>query len=115
MKITTQNARSLNAPSKKCLLKQNLKQFEYEIIILQETKLNKEERIKLENKLGSWKINLQESRGASGGLGMIWNPRKVTLNVLKSNNLQMSSKIKSIKTNLQLILIKIYGPTHSID
>ena len=53
MKIKTLNARGLNAPSKKNLLKKNLTQFECEIILLQETKLNKEEA-KLEKKMGSW-------------------------------------------------------------
>ena len=67
MKITTWNARGLNAPIKKFLLKHNLKQFDSKIIMLQETKLNKEEGIKLGKKLGSWNINLHESRGASRG------------------------------------------------
>jgi exonuclease III len=98
MKITTWNARGLNAPSKKRLLKNNLKQFEYEIIIIQETKINKE-GLKLEKILGNWNIILHELRGASGGLGMIWNPRKVNLNSIQSNNSWMSSRIKSIKNN----------------
>ena len=115
MKITTWNARGLNAPIKKFLLKHNLKQFDSKIIMLQETKLNKEEGIKIEKILDSWNINLHESRGVTGGLGIIWNPRKVILNGLNSNNSWMSSRIKSIKTNLQLILINIYGPTHNID
>lgn len=115
MRITTQNAQGLNVPSKKCLLKNNLKQFESEVIILQEIKLNRDEGIKLEMKLGSWNTNFHDARGASRGLGMIWNPRKVNLNILNSNNSQMSSRIKSLKSNLQLILINIYGPTHNID
>ena len=74
MKLTTWNARGLNAPSKKHLLKRNLTLFDIDILLLQETKLNKEERQKLGQKLGKWKIELQHSQGASGGLGIIWNP-----------------------------------------
>ena len=107
MKITTWNARGLNTLSKKRLLIQNLKHFDSEIIMLQETKLNKEEGSRLEKKLGSWNTYLQESRGASGGLGIIWNPRKVILNILKSSLSWISSRVKSIKTNLQFILIHI--------
>ena len=105
MKITTWNARGLNAPSKKRLLKHNLKQFKSEIVMIQETKL-KEEGIKLEKILGNWNVNLLESRGASGGLGMIQNPRKVSLNVIHSNNSWMSSIIKSIKNELTTIFNK---------
>ena len=54
MKIMTWIARGLNATSKKCLLKENLKHFESKIIMLQETKLNKEEGCKFEKKLGNW-------------------------------------------------------------
>ena len=83
--------------------------------MLQETKLNKEEGIKLEMKLSRWYTYLQESRGAARGLGIIWNPRKVTLNILKSSPSWINSKIKSIKTNLQFVLINIYGPIHNLD
>lgn len=115
MKITTWNARGLNAPRKKCILKQNLKHFESEIIILQETKLNKEECIKLEKKIGSWNFYLHESRGALGGLGMIWNPRKVILNILISNQSWLCSRVNRIKTNLQFLLININSPTSNSD
>lgn len=115
MKITTWNARGLNAPSKKRLLKKNLKVFEFESILLQETKLNKEEETKLEKKIGSWNIKLHESRGASRGLGFIWNPSKVSLDILNSNKNWLSSRVKSIKTNLQFILVNIYGPTYNTD
>lgn len=86
MKITTWNARGLNAPSKKRLLKQNINLFDSKIILLQETKLNYIEGIKLGKKLCNWSITMQESLGASRGLGFIWNHRKVTLDILSTNN-----------------------------
>ena len=82
MKITTWNARGLNASSKQRLLYQNVKAFESEIIMLQEIKLNKDEGHRLENKMRRWKLYLQESKGALGGLGFIWNPRKVILKII---------------------------------
>ena len=42
---------------------------------------------------------------------MIWNPRKVTLDILSSNNSWLSNRVSSIKTNLHFILVNIYGPT----
>ena len=83
--------------------------------MLQETKLNKEEGIKLDKKLGSQNVNLQESKGASGGLGMIQNPKKVILNILNSNNSWMSSRVRTLKTNIQFILVNIYGQIYNID
>ena len=73
MKITTWNARGLNAPSKKRLLKCNLTLFDSDISLLQETKLNKEEGLKLSQKLGKWKSKFNQSHGASGRLGIIQN------------------------------------------
>ena len=55
MKLKTWNARGLNAPSNKRLLKLNLTLFDTDILLLQETKLNKEEGQKLGQKLGKWK------------------------------------------------------------
>ena len=52
MKKTTWNARGLNAPSKKRLVKQNLKSFDSDIVIIQETKLNNDGAIKLDKMLG---------------------------------------------------------------
>jgi exonuclease III len=115
MRITTWNARGLNASSKQRLLYHNLKAFESEIILLQETKLNKEEGNKLSNKLKRWNLHMQESRGASGGLGLIWNPRKVLLKVISSSHYWISSYIKGITSNFQFILINVYGPTPNMD
>ena len=54
MRITTWNARGLNAPSKKRLIKQYLKSFNSEIILIQEKNLNKSEGAKLNKSLGLW-------------------------------------------------------------
>lgn len=71
MRITTWNARGLNAPSKKRILKHNLKNFESDIILIQETKLNKSESSSLGRSIGNWSLIRQEASGASGGLGVI--------------------------------------------
>ena len=100
MKITTWNARGLNTPSKKFLLKRNLTLFDSDITLLQETKLNKEEGIKLSQKVEKWKFEFQHSQGASRGLGLIWNPRQ---------------RVVNIKLNLQIVIINAYGPSPTID
>ena len=115
MKITTWNARGLNASSKQRLLLHNLKAFESEIIMLQETKLNKEEGQKLENKMRRWNLHQQESRGASGGLGFIWKQRKVCLKIIESRHSWINCHVKGIISNLQFLLINVCGPIQNLD
>ena len=55
MKLTTWNARGLNAPSKKRLLKHNLNAFNSNIILIQEAKLSKVEIDKFSKMLGIWR------------------------------------------------------------
>lgn len=57
----------------------------------------------------------KESTGASKGLGVIWNHRKVALDILSLNNNWISSKVQSLKSNLSFILINVYGPTSSLE
>ena len=87
MKITTWNFRGLNAPRKKCLLKHNLTLFDSDIILIKETKLNKEEGIKLSQKLGIWKLEFKQSQGASGGLEIIWNTKKVNIEDISTHTI----------------------------
>ena len=48
--------------------------------------------------------------GASGGLGIFWNARKVSLCCLYQCHNWISASIKSLKSDLQFILINVYGP-----
>ena len=115
MKITTWNARGLNAPSKKCLLKRNLTLFDSDIILIQETKLNRDEGIKLSQKLGRWRSELQHLQGASGGLGIIWNPRQISIELISSQTNWMGARISSTKSYIKFVIINIYGPTPIAD
>ena len=83
--------------------------------MLQETKLNREEGQKLENKMRRWKMHLQKSRGASGGLGLKWNHRRVCLKIIESRHSWMSCHVKGIVSYLHFLLINVYGPIHNPD
>ena len=65
--------------------------------------------------LGIWGSFFQESVGASGGLGVFWNPKKVLLSCLNHFPNCISSSVKSLKSNLQFILINVYGPISYMD
>lgn len=113
MKITTWNVRGLNAPNKKRILKLNIKAFESDIILLQETKLNKIEGSNFKKRLGNWGSIFAESRGASGGLAVLWNKKKVSINIININNNWLCSMVKSIHSDLKFILCNIYGPVYT--
>ena len=114
MRITSWNARGLNAPSKNRLFKQHLKSFNSEIILIQETKLNKVEGDKFNKMLGVWKSIFIEAIGASGGLGIVWNPRKVSLNYLVSKGNWLCVNIQSLKSETKFVLINVYGPNNTL-
>lgn len=114
MRITSWNTRGLNAPNKKRLLKKHLKSFNSEIILIQETKLNKVEGDKISKMLGLWGSIFIEAIGASGGLGIIWNPKKVTLTYQVNNHNWLCASIQSLKSDTKFILINVYGPNNII-
>lgn len=58
---------------------------------------------------------MQESVGASRGLGFIWNHRRVTLEILSMNSNWISGVVTSMKSNLKFILINIYGRISNIE
>ena len=86
MRITSWNARGLIAPSKKRLIKQYLKIFNSKIILIQETKLSKIESSKFSMMVGIWDSIVTKAIGASGGLAILWNPRRVVIKHLVNNN-----------------------------
>ena len=65
--------------------------------------------------MGKWKIELQHSQGASGGLGIIWNPRQINIELLSSQTNWMGARITSTKSNLQTIIVNVYGPSLPTD
>lgn len=65
--------------------------------------------------LGVWRSTFQESSGASGGLGILWDLRKVSFKILNSSNNWISGKVQSLKSNLNFIIINVYGPVSNTD
>ena len=52
--------------------------------------------------------------GASSGLGFIWNPKKVDMHYLEHSCNWMCARVKSLKSDLKLILLNVYGPKSPI-
>ena len=103
MRITTWNVKGLNAPNKKRLIKQHLNKLNVDIILLQETKLSLSDGLKFNRSLGIWGSIFLEALGMSGGLGIIWNPKKVDLQCLEHSSNWMCVKVQSLKLDLKFI------------
>ena len=58
---------------------------------------------------------MHESVGASGGLGFIWNNRKVSLDILTSKNNWISGLAHSVKSDIKFILFNIYEPISDLE
>lgn len=65
---------------------------------------------KIKKQLGIWKSELVESNKASGGIGILWDPRRIDIFPLTSTKNLMGSTVKSYKNNLLFIIIHVYGP-----
>ena len=80
MRITSWNIRGYNSPLKIHLLKRRIESEKLVIVFLQETKCSEADLKAIGKKV--WHTNevvAIDSRGATGGIGIIWNPRKVAL------------------------------------
>ena len=58
---------------------------------------------------------MHESLGASGGLGLIWNHRKINLDILISKNNWISGLVNSVRSNIKFILFNVYGLVSNIE
>lgn len=86
MKIISWNVRVLNALKKQRLVLCCMKASKLEVVLLQETKVNKEKILSFTNKLGYWEVDFFEAMGSAGGLAILWNPRKVSYSHFSLNN-----------------------------
>lgn len=107
MKVITWNVRGLNAPKKQKILVHLMRRVEVDIMMLQEMKLGME---KIKRKLGGWEVVCEPSVGASVGLDILWNPRKVNFNRLGGGKYWIGGKVKILNEALEFVLINIYGP-----
>ena len=82
-----------------------------DILLIQETKL--EETAFLQTSKKIWKkkgSTALSSRGASGGIGTLWDDRKFEAMVIKNSTHWILTVLKQKDTNLLVSIINIYAP-----
>ncbi|GLJ40144.1 hypothetical protein SUGI_0822720 [Cryptomeria japonica] len=110
MKVVMWNVRGINSPNKQHILKCCILTSKAKLTLVQETKLNQSKIGYLQRKLGylEWEVVL--AVGASGGLGVIWDPRRVTIKHISSNKFRMCLSVRHLSCSINFILFNIYGP-----
>ncbi|XP_059068246.1 uncharacterized protein LOC131858814 [Cryptomeria japonica] len=62
-----------------------------------------------------WEGVFQEANGSAGGLGILWKPDSVKVNLSKKGENWMICNVYSIRENLEFPLINVYGPSKTAD
>lgn len=113
MKIVSWNVRGANGLQKKRLLRKRIKEDQPTILMLQETKC---EGSILKDRLnriwtGCESVTV-DAKGASGGLAIIWDPAKVSLNNFLATPFSISTSFFHLDYGVAGILTNVYGPNH---
>lgn len=115
MKFLTWNVRGCNAPDKRRLVKRGFDQVKLEVICIQETKLGREAAAYIFGVRQKWSGHFVDSDGASGGLGILWNPLAIHVEVVSSSKYWQMVKVISKTMNFSCFLVNVYGPTLAIE
>ncbi|GLJ06164.1 hypothetical protein SUGI_0032670 [Cryptomeria japonica] len=78
--------------------------------MLQETKLGKIDMVNFSRKFTQWKMEMVESIGASGGLGIMLKKNSIAFTCHTKMQNSMASKVRALSLKLQFIIVNVYGP-----
>lgn len=115
MKVLSWNVSGLNAPNKKRIFKRCLSNYSPDLVMLQETKLEKIDLASFGKRLGFRHIISVPATGASRDLAIIWDPRNIGFSLLESRGNWISGRVTSLKHKLDFPIINVYGPTLNED
>ncbi|GLJ55510.1 hypothetical protein SUGI_1191910 [Cryptomeria japonica] len=109
MKLLMWNVRGLNAPKKRHLIEYSIKNLQPNILLIQETKLNKDEMEGFKKSLGPWEYKVVQADGAIGGLAFLWNAKKMDMELIAKRNNWMEGFVRSINNGVGFRVINVYG------
>ncbi|XP_059070563.1 uncharacterized protein LOC131860202 [Cryptomeria japonica] len=113
MKIITWNVKGCNALDKCRLIKRGLDQLRPDVVLLQETKMDKVEAKTLMGTWKQWSGVFVDSEGTSGGLGILWNSNIQKVEEVMVSNMWQVCKFHSYPLNVDFTIINVYGPSKS--
>jgi exonuclease III len=114
MKVISWNCRGLGSKTKEEAMRALIKTENPDIMLVQETKL--EENLFLQSRKRFWKkggINAISARGASGGLGTLWNDSKYKMVAGKKNVHWLLTKFQHQDSMEVFSLFNVYVPVNA--
>lgn len=111
MIITTWNIRGLNNKEKQRYLKERLKKYKPNIMLIQETKI-REHKLKevISNFKPHYEIIGQDVVGSVGGVAILWNLEEVQFEDWISIPQILSRRFRNIGSQEWILLSNVYGP-----
>ena len=111
MKIMSWNIRGLNSPRKIKMLSKKIKKSISTLIFLQETKCTSYHIQAVGKKIWKGSDGMgNDERGFVGGMGILWDPNRVTLDGFRGSNCFLSADFKVIGFLVEGVLSNVYGP-----
>jgi exonuclease III len=101
----------LNAPSKHKMMKKRITREKVEIVLIQETKCDRETMGKIAKKI--WKgceVEAVDSNGASRGLAILWDPMKWKLDLFVLSPRILTMSFKGLGSQSHDYIMNAYGP-----
>jgi len=114
MKIVSWNCRALGSKAKEEALNSVIRLEAPDILLIQETKLEDSAFLKASRKF--WKkdgAHATSARGASGGLGSLWNPNKFSLISESLNTNWILLKLQHLESKEIISLVNVYAPNNA--
>jgi len=111
-RILSWNIRGCNSLLKKILLKRKVEIEKPTIVFLQETKCSEEQLKKVSKK--SWRsceVIVMDATRAVGGLGILWDPKVVSLDEFRATHFHISAAFHILGTGIRGTVSNIYGPS----
>ena len=111
MKAISWNCKGLGSKGKEEAMLDLISLHQPDILLIQETKM--EESIFLQTSKKFWKNKgaaALSSRGASGGIGTLWDERKFELMAIKNSTHWILIALKQKDTNSLVSIINLYAP-----
>jgi len=86
------------------------------MVLLQETKCSEEELKKIVKKFfKACEVIGVDATGAARGLGILWNPKEVTLKDFRARHYHLSTAFHNLGTSIWGMMSNIYGPSTSTN
>jgi exonuclease III len=111
MKFVSWNCRGFGSTPKEEALKDIIKTSKAKILLIQETKMEGQDFLRKAK--ARWNISsgiAESSRGASGGLGTIWNSKKYNLFMHEAHKHWIFTSLLHLETGRQVSLFNLYVP-----